>query len=157
MCLWFDSVPHTSAGWQDVSALLADSTFRDIVISLGATYGESFFPCQTLIVRSTRNLFFRSLRRFVAVVPRALASSHGFCKCFSSSDRWSLLNPGFCLFQIQYMILLPSFTNVLLIYSMCNLHDVSWGESSTTFIFVSPGRSRALFTFHRNQGIDDNS
>lgn len=38
-CCSLLSVPHTAAGWQDVSALLDNSTFRDIVISLGATYG----------------------------------------------------------------------------------------------------------------------
>ncbi|AAW44688.1 hypothetical protein CNBG2250 [Cryptococcus deneoformans B-3501A] len=28
---------------------------------------------------------------------------------------------------IQYLLLLPSYVNILLIYAMCNLHDVSWG------------------------------
>ncbi|TYJ58028.1 hypothetical protein B9479_001120 [Cryptococcus floricola] len=28
---------------------------------------------------------------------------------------------------VQYLLLLPSYVNILLIYSMCNLHDVSWG------------------------------
>ncbi|GAA6029629.1 hypothetical protein JCM8097_000971 [Rhodosporidiobolus ruineniae] len=32
------SVPHTVAGWKDVDALLSNSGFRDIVISLAATY-----------------------------------------------------------------------------------------------------------------------
>lgn len=28
---------------------------------------------------------------------------------------------------IQYMALLPSFVNILMVYSFCNLHDLSWG------------------------------
>jgi chitin synthase len=28
---------------------------------------------------------------------------------------------------IQYLLLLPSYVNILLIYAFCNLHDVSWG------------------------------
>jgi chitin synthase len=27
----------------------------------------------------------------------------------------------------QYLFFLPSFTNILNVYSFCNLHDVSWG------------------------------
>lgn len=28
---------------------------------------------------------------------------------------------------VQYLFLLPSYVNILLIYAFCNLHDVSWG------------------------------
>jgi len=28
---------------------------------------------------------------------------------------------------VQYMLLLPSFVNILMVYAFCNLHDVSWG------------------------------
>jgi len=28
---------------------------------------------------------------------------------------------------IQYLLLLPSYVNILLIYAFCNLHDVRWG------------------------------
>ncbi|KAJ1344265.1 hypothetical protein BSLG_001405 [Batrachochytrium salamandrivorans] len=28
---------------------------------------------------------------------------------------------------IQYLLLLPSFVNILMVYAFCNLHDVSWG------------------------------
>ncbi|KAM0788848.1 hypothetical protein ACM66B_002933 [Microbotryomycetes sp. NB124-2] len=33
------AVPHTLEGWKDIGALLKQSGFRDIVISIGATYG----------------------------------------------------------------------------------------------------------------------
>lgn len=28
---------------------------------------------------------------------------------------------------LQYMLLVPSFVNILMVYAFCNLHDVSWG------------------------------
>ncbi|KAI8899173.1 chitin synthase-domain-containing protein [Globomyces pollinis-pini] len=37
-------------------------------------------------------------------------------------DPWHMLTS-----YIQYMLFLPSFTNILNVYSFCNLHDVSWG------------------------------
>ena len=32
---------------------------------------------------------------------------------------------------IQYLLLAPSFTNVLNVYAFCNLHDVSWGTKGS--------------------------
>ncbi|KAL1405810.1 Chitin synthase, class 2 [Vanrija albida] len=37
-------------------------------------------------------------------------------------DPWHMLHSF-----IQYLFLLPSYVNILLIYAFCNLHDVSWG------------------------------
>ena len=31
----------------------------------------------------------------------------------------------------QYLLLAPSFTNVLNVYAFCNLHDVSWGTKGS--------------------------
>jgi len=38
-------------------------------------------------------------------------------------------NPGkyICGFM-SYMVLLPMYTNLMQIYSICNLHDLSWGN-----------------------------
>ena len=33
--------------------------------------------------------------------------------------------------MIQYLLLAPSFTNVLNVYAFCNLHDVSWGTKGS--------------------------
>ena len=40
---------------------------------------------------------------------------------------------------LAYLIFLPSFNNVVMIYSMCNLHDISWGNrpEDGTEIFTS--------------------
>ncbi|KAI8814166.1 chitin synthase-domain-containing protein [Cladochytrium replicatum] len=37
-------------------------------------------------------------------------------------DPWHMLHS-----MIQYMLLLPSFVNILMVFAFCNLHDVSWG------------------------------
>ncbi|EIW68279.1 hypothetical protein TREMEDRAFT_69288 [Tremella mesenterica DSM 1558] len=37
-------------------------------------------------------------------------------------EPWHMLTSFF-----QYLLLLPSYVNILLIYAFCNLHDVSWG------------------------------
>lgn len=29
---------------------------------------------------------------------------------------------------VSYIFLIPTFVNIMTIYSMCNLHDVSWGN-----------------------------
>ena len=42
------------------------------------------------------------------------------------SDPWHM----FSSFP-QYMLLAPSFTNVLNVYAFCNLHDVSWGTKGS--------------------------
>ena len=32
---------------------------------------------------------------------------------------------------IQYLLIAPSFTNILNVYAFCNLHDVSWGTKGS--------------------------
>lgn len=81
------AVPHTVAGWEDFPELVkTNSTFRDIVISLAATYGLYFFAS------------------FIHLEPWHMFTSF-----------------------LQYMFLLPSYVNILMMYAMCNLHDVTWG------------------------------
>jgi len=38
----------------------------------------------------------------------------------------------------QYMLLAPSFTNVINVYAFCNLHDVSWGTKGSDKVDVLP-------------------
>ncbi|KAI0931380.1 hypothetical protein AcW1_001207 [Taiwanofungus camphoratus] len=81
------AVPHTVKGWENVPHLIAtNATFRDIVISLAATYGLYF------------------IGSFIHLEPWHMFTSF-----------------------IQYMFLLPSYVNILMMYAMCNLHDVTWG------------------------------
>lgn len=81
------AVPHTVAGWKDFPQLVAtNQAFREIVISLAATYGLYFFSS------------------------------------FMHLEPWHMFTSF-----IQYMFLLPSYVNILMMYAMCNLHDVTWG------------------------------
>ena len=34
----------------------------------------------------------------------------------------------YCLGFLAYLLMMPVFTNIFMIYAMCNLHDVSWGN-----------------------------
>jgi len=39
---------------------------------------------------------------------------------------------GYTVGLISYLLLIPMFANIFTIYSMCNLHDISWGNRPTT-------------------------
>ena len=39
---------------------------------------------------------------------------------------------GYIVGLIAYLLLIPMFSNIFSIYSMCNLHDISWGNRPTT-------------------------
>lgn len=80
------SVPHTLDGWAKWQELLTNPTFRDIAISLLATYGLYFFAS------------------------------------FIHFEPWHMFTSF-----LQYLFLLPSYVNILMLYAMCNLHDVGWG------------------------------
>ncbi|CCM03651.1 uncharacterized protein FIBRA_05795 [Fibroporia radiculosa] len=81
------AVPHTLTGWENFPNLVkTNATFRDIVISLAATYGLYF------------------ISSFIHLEPWHMFTSF-----------------------LQYMFLLPSYVNILMMYAMCNLHDVTWG------------------------------
>ncbi|TRM61502.1 glycosyltransferase family 2 protein [Schizophyllum amplum] len=81
------AVPHTIAGWSDFPNLIeTNDTFREIVISLAATYGLYFISS------------------------------------FLHFEPWHMFT---CF--LQYLFLLPSYVNILMMYAMCNLHDVTWG------------------------------
>ncbi|KAG8708272.1 Chitin synthase, class 2 [Ceratobasidium sp. 394] len=80
------AVPHSLAEWANFDKSLENQTFRDIVISLAATYGLYF------------------------VGP------------FMHFEPWHMFTSF-----IQYMFFLPSYLNILMMYAMCNLHDLGWG------------------------------
>ena len=42
-------------------------------------------------------------------------------------DPWHILTSF-----VQYMLLVPSFVNILMVYAFCNLHDISWGTKGQT-------------------------
>lgn len=54
----------------------------------------------------------------------SLAATYGlyFFSSFMHFEPWHMFTSF-----IQYMFLLPSYVNILMMYAMCNLHDVTWG------------------------------
>ncbi|EJF62799.1 glycosyltransferase family 2 protein [Dichomitus squalens LYAD-421 SS1] len=58
----------------------------------------------------------------------ALLSTFGIwlIACLLYRDPWHLLSS-----MPQYLLLAPSFTNILNVYAFCNLHDVSWGTKGS--------------------------
>ena len=58
---------------------------------------------------------------------------------------------GYVVGVLTYILLLPTFTNIMQIYAMCNLHDISWGNrptvaagSSGTNAFAENEKKQAL-------------
>lgn len=79
-------VLHDADGHFRAVDLFTNSKFRDLIISMGATYALYFVG----------------------------AFMYG--------------NPTFMFTSfLQYLLLSPSYVNILTIYSFCNIHDVSWG------------------------------
>jgi cellulose synthase/poly-beta-1,6-N-acetylglucosamine synthase-like glycosyltransferase len=76
----------TNSTYANLAIFWANSQFRNIIISMLATY--------------------------------AIYAISSFLHC----DPWHLFTSF-----LQYMLLLPSFTNLLTVYAFCNTHDVSWG------------------------------
>lgn len=54
----------------------------------------------------------------------SLSATYGlfFISSFLHAEPWHMFTSF-----VQYMFLLPSYVNILMMYAMCNLHDVSWG------------------------------
>ncbi|KAI8873125.1 chitin synthase 2 [Ramicandelaber brevisporus] len=59
----------------------------------------------------------------------SLASTYGLYIVSSILylDPWHMITSF-----LQYMLLLPSFVNILMVYAFCNIHDVSWGTKGDT-------------------------
>ena len=38
---------------------------------------------------------------------------------------------GYCIGMSVYILMLPTFINIMQVYSMSNLHDISWGNRPT--------------------------
>ncbi|KAI9330177.1 chitin synthase-domain-containing protein [Obelidium mucronatum] len=45
--------------------------------------------------------------------------------------------------MVQYLLMIPSFANILMVYAFCNIHDVSWGTKGITSASVLPAVSAA--------------
>lgn len=106
----YQTVPHTAAGWTDWRALLTNRTFVDLAASL-------------MVCSPIPHLFSPSLStRSQASTDMQATYGLYLISSLLYFDPWHMLTSF-----IQYLLLLPSYVNILLIYAFCNLHDVSWG------------------------------
>jgi len=71
----------------------------------------------------------RDIKRILAQAPFrdiviSLASTYGlyFFSSFIHGEPWHMFTSF-----VQYILLLPSYVNILMVYAFCNTHDVSWG------------------------------
>jgi hypothetical protein len=151
----YQTVPHTSDGWRDYQALFQNRTFVQLAMSLlVCPLVVSHLPQLLLSISTLLNpytplspiLAFDETRGFLPPAPRyarpglllpssirplaiarSLADTQATYGLYLISsilflDPWHMLTSF-----IQYLLLLPSYVNILLIYAFCNLHDVSWG------------------------------
>ncbi|OZJ05044.1 hypothetical protein BZG36_02133 [Bifiguratus adelaidae] len=100
---------NPAASNSNAQLLLATPGFRDIIISLAATYGLYF------------------------------------CSSILWLDPWHMFTSF-----LQYLLLAPSYINVLNIYAFCNTHDVSWGTKGDNDPSIDLGAAIAA----PSQGVD---
>ncbi|KAI8339622.1 chitin synthase 1 [Chlamydoabsidia padenii] len=86
----------------NMMAMLGQSTFRNIIVSVCATYVMYFVSS------------------------------------FLFLDPWHMFSSF-----IQYILLSPSYTNILNIYAFCNTHDVSWGTKGDSGVATDLGVVKA--------------
>lgn len=114
---------------QPISALLKDSDASSISVFLGSTYGPIFAGiagtfgvfCSLFTTLSPR-LADRNLRTGTYIVSGLLYL-----------EPWHIFHS-----MPQYLLIAPSFTNILNVYAFCNLHDVSWGTKGSDTVDKLP-------------------
>lgn len=108
--LYLQSVPDRLKGDTVGQVFLAflKPPIGALVAAIVSTFGIYFFA-SFLYVSS----------KYISMLPRLLIP-------VQQRDPWHM----FSSFP-QYLLLAPSFTNVLNVYAFCNLHDVSWGTKGS--------------------------
>jgi chitin synthase len=99
------------------------------------------FYSSTAIVTGTSLLdYLKSTPEFRDMVV-AVGTSYGIYLLTSiiHFDPWHIFTSMF-----QYLLLLPTYNNIFMIYSFCNLHDVSWGTKGATVIHDSAPASKIV-------------
>ncbi|KAI0700792.1 glycosyltransferase family 2 protein [Cytidiella melzeri] len=108
-----------------------------IVCSFWLT-GKAFANIPNLVKASKNGVISVLFSSSVFVLILAIFSTFGIYlfASFLYRDPWHM----FSSFG-QYLLLAPSFTNVLNVYAFCNLHDVSWGTKGSDKAEVLPSVS----------------
>lgn len=108
-----------------VLALLSILPFLTMSMDGKISQSNFFWPCRHLLTLTLLRQFrlFMENQTFQQIVI-AFAATYGLylISSFMHFEPWHM----FTSFA-QYMFLLPSYVNILMMYAMCNLHDVTWG------------------------------
>ena len=51
--------------------------------------------------------------------------------------------------MIQYLFMLPTFMNMFIIYSFCNVHDVTWGTRDSNLINNEQAQKNMEISYYR--------
>ena len=77
--------------------------------------------------------FFASTGPGIIIIALAATIGLYFVSSFMYADPWHMFTSF-----LQYLLMMPSFINVLMIYAFCNWHDVSWGTKGSDKADVLP-------------------
>jgi hypothetical protein len=111
-----DGLPDCTAYYGGMAGLQSAIRESDFCSTGTFTSGKSLDPILPIFPFKSRTSVLSDLADCQATYGLYLISSILFL------DPWHMLTSF-----IQYLLLLPSYVNILLIYAFCNLHDVSWG------------------------------
>ncbi|KAJ3071793.1 Chitin synthase, class 2, partial [Quaeritorhiza haematococci] len=108
--------------WIYTSCMLLFSLIMAVMLYLGGYTIYLTIPKTSAEWQNVGNLFI-SRPAFRDVV-LSVASTYGLYLVASVLflEPWHMVTSF-----VQYLFLLPSFVNILMVYAFCNLHDVSWG------------------------------
>ncbi|KAI8909524.1 chitin synthase-domain-containing protein [Gorgonomyces haynaldii] len=94
-----------------------------------------YLASKSYVERETKQSFFEYFRATPTFRDLVVATASTYGVYLVSSiihlDPWHVFNS-----MIQYLFMLPTYTNLFMIYSFCNLHDVSWGTKGDNTMTV---------------------
>jgi hypothetical protein len=137
--LIFCTVILTVKAFCPISALLADSDSTSISVFLGSTYGPIFAGIAgTFGASSSFSPHFCTSSPVFSTPSYRLLTYYGPTGTYIVSallylEPWHLFHS-----MPQYLLIAPSFTNILNVYAFCNLHDVSWGTKGSDKVEALP-------------------
>ncbi|CEQ39616.1 SPOSA6832_01176 [Sporobolomyces salmonicolor] len=131
--LIFMTVILTIKAFCPIQSLLDSSSGSSIGVFLGSTYGPIFAGIAGTFGSS---IFERSSLGRAAETDRLIVlplAGVYIISAFLYLDPWHLFHS-----MPMFLLVAPSFTNILNVYAFCNLHDVSWGTKGSDKVEALP-------------------
>ncbi len=100
-----------------------------VTISLWLTYKALLVTNKSLLETNLKDSFFHILfKTEPGMLIATLFATYGiyFIASILYLDPWHMVSSF-----VQYLLIAPSFINILNVYAFCNLHDVSWGTKGS--------------------------